>query len=232
VRPPPPVPTVTPASGDPAQVCVDTINRYRATLNLKPLARWTAGEACVANEAVTDARTNTPHGSFGACQESAQNVCPGWGGPPLQMTGPCVKSMWDEGPGVDYQAHGHYINMTDPSYQSVACGYTTLADGSVWLVQDYHLAPWPSGTGFLVLRHGVLGTPAGAFRPSGRSRGQQTRNGYERISPPRGGLHRGATPVRRKKPASPCLPGADGPEATLQNAPVGGLIPSISLIVC
>jgi len=39
-------------------------------------------------------------------------------------------------PGEPYSAHGHYINMTNPQYRSLECGFYE-ADGHVWLVQNY-----------------------------------------------------------------------------------------------
>ena len=46
--------------------------------------------------------------------------------------------MWAEGPGTDFSAHGHYINMSSTDYTQVACGYYTTSDGkTVWAVQDF-----------------------------------------------------------------------------------------------
>jgi uncharacterized protein YkwD len=45
--------------------------------------------------------------------------------------------MWDEGPGEPYSVHGHYINMTNPSYSMVACGFYETGGGSVWAVQNF-----------------------------------------------------------------------------------------------
>lgn len=45
--------------------------------------------------------------------------------------------MWAEGPGADFQQHGHYINMSSTSYTTVACGFYTTAGGDVWSVQDF-----------------------------------------------------------------------------------------------
>jgi hypothetical protein len=45
--------------------------------------------------------------------------------------------MWAEGPGTDYSMHGHYINMSNPQYTKVACGYYTTAKGQVWAAQDF-----------------------------------------------------------------------------------------------
>ncbi|WP_437632370.1 CAP domain-containing protein [Sorangium sp. So ce854] len=120
-----------------AQLCVDTINQHRATLGLPPLRRWTAAEACSDEESESDGNTNTPHGAFGACNEMAQNECPGWPGPAESMIVSCLQVMWDEGPGEDFNKHGHYLNMSNTAFTEVACGFHTFPDGSVWAVQNF-----------------------------------------------------------------------------------------------
>ncbi|WP_437795251.1 CAP domain-containing protein [Sorangium sp. So ce693] len=120
-----------------AQLCVDTINEHRATLGLPPLARWVEAESCSDEEAESDGNTGEFHGAFGTCDENAQNECPGWGGPPDSMIVPCLQLMWDEGPGEDFEKHGHYINMSSTRYTKVACGFHTFPDGSVWAVQNF-----------------------------------------------------------------------------------------------
>jgi hypothetical protein len=45
--------------------------------------------------------------------------------------------MWAEGPGTDFSTHGHYINMSNPKYTKVACGYTTATNGKIWAAQDF-----------------------------------------------------------------------------------------------
>ncbi|WP_437575931.1 CAP domain-containing protein [Sorangium sp. So ce887] len=120
-----------------AQLCVDTINQHRATLGLPPLARWSEEESCSDGESESDGNANKPHGAFGKCGERAQNECPGWGGPPESMIVPCLQLMWDEGPGEDFNAHGHYLNMSNTEYTKVACGFHTFPDGSVWAVQNF-----------------------------------------------------------------------------------------------
>ncbi|AUX48188.1 uncharacterized protein SOCE26_097190 [Sorangium cellulosum] len=120
-----------------AELCVDTINRHRATLGLPPLGRWVEAESCSDQESESDGNTGKAHGAFGACGERAQNECPGWGGPAESMIVPCLQLMWDEGPGEDFNAHGHYINMSSTSYTEVACGFHTFPDGSVWAVQNF-----------------------------------------------------------------------------------------------
>ena len=37
-----------------------------------------------------------------------------------------------------FAGHGHYLNMTEPSYRGVACGITTLPSGQIWIVQDFY----------------------------------------------------------------------------------------------
>lgn len=121
----------------PEQLCVDTINMYRATLNLPPYARWTAEESCASDQASSDSMTMKAHGAFGMCSESAQNECPGWPGPPETMIKNCLQQMWMEGPGTDFATHGHWINMSSKSYTKVACGFHQTSTGSWWSVQDF-----------------------------------------------------------------------------------------------
>ena len=45
--------------------------------------------------------------------------------------------MWNEGPGSDFNTHGHYINMSSTMYKQVACGFYTTAAGKIWAVQDF-----------------------------------------------------------------------------------------------
>lgn len=120
-----------------AKLCVDTINAYRNTLSLPAYERWAEQEVCSNGEAESDSKSGEAHGAFGSCEESAQNECPGWPGPPGDMIEDCLALMWAEGPGEDFQAHGHYINMSNPSYTQVSCGFFVTADGSVWAVQNF-----------------------------------------------------------------------------------------------
>lgn len=135
--------TTTTTTGDPGdpleaarQLCVDTINMYRATLGLPPYQRWTDQETCSDAEAKSDGETNTPHGAFGMCGEFAQNECPGWPGPPEQSLPGCLAQMWAEGPGEDFNMHGHYINMSSEQYTRVACGFAEV-NGEWWMVQNF-----------------------------------------------------------------------------------------------
>jgi hypothetical protein len=120
-----------------AQLCVDTINMYRATLNLAPYARWTDQEACADGQAASDSMTMKAHGAFGMCTEGAQNECPNWSGPPEMLLKGCLASMWAEGPGTDFSKHGHYINMSSTKYTKVACGFHQTSTGKYWAVQDF-----------------------------------------------------------------------------------------------
>ncbi len=121
-----------------AQACVDEINNYRATLNLPPYARWTDAEACTDDEAKIDSESGTAHSAFPNCGEFAQNECPGWPStdPEMSLLG-CLSQMWAEGPGEDFQKHGHYINMSSTSYTKVACGFYTTSGGDLWAIQNF-----------------------------------------------------------------------------------------------
>ncbi len=127
-------------SGDPyaaaRQTCVDTINDYRASIGLPPYQRWTEAESCADGEAQSDAMTGQAHGAFPACGESAQNECPGYSSLQSTLT-TCLAQMWAEGPGDDFQQHGHYINMSSTQYSRVACGFFETSSGQVWAVQDF-----------------------------------------------------------------------------------------------
>jgi hypothetical protein len=127
-------------SGDPLesyrQKCFDQINTYRATLSLPPYQRWTSAETCADSEAKSDSESGKAHGAFPSCGESAQNECPGYPGLDSTVT-TCLAQMWAEGPGADFQQHGHFINMSSTSYSKVACGFYQTPGGSVWAVQDF-----------------------------------------------------------------------------------------------
>jgi hypothetical protein len=141
------------------QVCVDTINQYRATVSgAKPLVLAAASvETCSDAGAASDAKAGVAHGSAGKCPGmAAQDTCPGWN--PNQYGGAagalkaCLQSMWNEGvpPGgrdkciSDYFAgntacflkYGHYLNMSDPGNGTVSCGFYLMPNGSIWMNQD------------------------------------------------------------------------------------------------
>ena len=116
----------------PAEICVATINEYRATKGLQPYVRWSATETCANSEATSDGASNGAHGAFGKCGEVAQNECPGWPGPPATMIPECLKAMWAEGPGG-----GHYEAMSSRMYTKVSCGFGTAPDGAIWAVQNF-----------------------------------------------------------------------------------------------
>jgi hypothetical protein len=133
-------PAPLPSIGDPREDCVRRINQLRwACQCLPPLQRWTEGESCADQHAEYDS-TRSPHAGFsgGICSPGgwAQNECPGWGSIEAIISG-CLQAMWDEGPGEPYSQHGHYINMTNPSYSMVACGFHETPGGQVWAVQNF-----------------------------------------------------------------------------------------------
>lgn len=118
------------------QLCVDTINMYRATLGLPALARWKEAEDCSDAQCLSDGKSGVAHEAFGMCGEWAQNECPGWPGDPASFITDCLQLMWNEGPGEDFNTHGHYINMSNPDYTKVACGFAP-GQGGTWAVQNF-----------------------------------------------------------------------------------------------
>jgi len=134
----PPAPDSGPGPNSIQQHCVDQINSYRKTLNLPPLARLSASEACADGEAKSDAMSMKAHGAFPSCGEYAQNECPNWPTGNLQQSlDGCLQMMWNEGPGADFSTHGHYINMSSTQYTKVFCGFYDLGNGKFWSVQDF-----------------------------------------------------------------------------------------------
>jgi len=115
--------------------CVDRINDFRATEGIAPLKRWVEAEACSDNQSKADS-TSGAHANFGDCGESAQNTCPGWPSTD-DVIGGCLQAMWDEGPGEPFSEHGHYINMSNPNYTQVACGFYEMPDGKIWANQNF-----------------------------------------------------------------------------------------------
>jgi len=133
-------PEPLPGSGDPYADCVTRINQLRWECQCLPsLQRWKAAEDYADQQAEYDS-TRSAHAGFSEniCSPRgwAQNECPGWGSTEHVITG-CLQAMWDEGPGEPYSAHGHYINMTNPSYTMVACGFYETANGDFWSVQNF-----------------------------------------------------------------------------------------------
>lgn len=134
------VPDPVPDSGNFKADCVARINQFRWDCQcLPPLDRWADGESCADEHAEYDS-TNGAHAGFRdqICTPRgwAQNECPGWGSKTSIVDG-CLQMMWDEGPGDDFNEHGHYINMSNTNYTKVACGAYVTGSGGVWSVQNF-----------------------------------------------------------------------------------------------
>ena len=132
-------PPTPPSTGDRAADCVARINQLRAECQcLPPLGRWVEGEACADTHAEYDS-SRSPHAGFSEriCAESGfgQNECPGWPNTGAVIDG-CLQAMWDEGPGEDFQLHGHYLNMSSDRFTQVACGFFDGPAGQ-WAVQNF-----------------------------------------------------------------------------------------------
>jgi hypothetical protein len=133
-------PGPVPNSGNFKADCVARINQFRWDCQcLPPLDRWADGETCADEHAEYDS-TNGAHAGFrdDICEPRgwAQNECPRWGSEADIVDG-CLQMMWDEGPGDDFNKHGHYINMSSTNYTNVACGFYINDSGEVWSVQNF-----------------------------------------------------------------------------------------------
>jgi len=133
-------PAPPPSTGNPYEDCVARINQLRWKCQcLPPLERWDGGEKCANKHARYDSKRGI-HAGFNdeICkpQGLAQNECPAWPSTGRVVRG-CLQSMWDEGPGRRFAKHGHYLNMSNPDYERVACGFAKTADNRVWSVQNF-----------------------------------------------------------------------------------------------
>jgi hypothetical protein len=116
---------------------VQRTNEYRARVGLGPLSRRPDTEPCEDSQAAADGAIRTAHGAFGKCRERAQNECPGWDGTATDVVDRCLAMMFAEGPGSG-PSHGHYVNMTDTKYRGVSCGFASMPNGELWVVQDFY----------------------------------------------------------------------------------------------
>lgn len=139
-----PIPDCKPSfqeSGDFYQDCVDRINQLRWECQcLPPLQRWVEGEACADQHAEYDYNQGRAHAGIrdGICDSggASQNECPRYS-PRFDIVNFCMQQMWDEGPGEDFQAHGHYINMSSETVTKVACGLYIAPGDELWSVQNF-----------------------------------------------------------------------------------------------
>ena len=143
------------STGDPyttsRQLCVDTINSFRATLGLAPLVAWPAINTCVDGQSTADETAATAHSAFGNCGENAQDEC--LGSKNTSQLVSCLTSMWNEKndaactgcdacsaapwrtcANCDYETCGHYVNMSAQYYTQVSCGFSSLGG---WSTQDF-----------------------------------------------------------------------------------------------
>lgn len=140
-------PESTAASEDWHDYCLEVINAKRATEDLAPLARASKErETCATEQAAADMAMNKGHGNFGNCKESAQNsgpnINPKWYKTEKEIVDAYVNMMWDDEKKLvtsgerdpnkdsDYSYIGHYLNMKNTRYTSVACGIAYSEDGT------------------------------------------------------------------------------------------------------
>jgi Cysteine-rich secretory protein family len=129
--------------------CVTQTNAYRAMNGKSALTESTDLETYAATGAMFDYQNMSAHDHFSTTQGGgiafAENECPGFegwnisnaGGDMTSLMDMCLQAFYDEGPGSDYNTHGHYINMMG-DYGTLGCGiYEDSSTGDVTIVQDY-----------------------------------------------------------------------------------------------
>ncbi len=126
--------------------CLEVINNYRATENLKPLTLAPeAKQSCADEQSAADLASGKAHGHFGDCGEFAQNSGPNidlkWRDTEEKIVDTYLEMMWDEKKLVesgerdpakkeDFSYIGHYLNMSSTKYTTVACGIAKKSDGT------------------------------------------------------------------------------------------------------
>ena len=144
------------ASSDWRDYCLEVVNAKRATEGLPPLARANEErEKCVTEQAAADMAMNKGHGNFGNCKESAQNsgpnINPKWYKTETEIVDAYVNMMWDDEKALvtsgerdpdkseDYSYIGHYLNMKNTRFSSLACGIAYTEDGSkAWFNMNFY----------------------------------------------------------------------------------------------
>lgn len=136
--------------------CLEVVNAKRATEDLPPLVRATAErEKCVVTQAMDDMVAGKGHANFGDCGESAQNTGPNvqtqYYSTEKKIVDTYVNMMWDDEKKLvtsgerdpdskdDYPYIGHYLNMKNTKYKSLACGIAYSTDGKkAWFNMNFY----------------------------------------------------------------------------------------------
>lgn len=144
------------ASEDWRDYCLEVVNAKRATEDLPPLVRATEErEKCVVTQAADDMAANKGHANFGDCGESAQNSGPNvqtqYYSTEKKIVETYVNMMWDDEKKLvtsgerdpdskdDYPYIGHYLNMRNTKYKSLACGIAYSTDGKkAWFNMNFY----------------------------------------------------------------------------------------------
>lgn len=147
--------SATTAATDWREYCLEVVNKYRATENLKVLALAPeAKQTCTDNQAAADLQSNKAHGHFGDCGEYAQNSAPNitlsWLGTEAKIVDYYLEMMWNEKKLIesgerdpnkdsDYSYIGHYLNMSSTKYSTVSCGFAKSSDGKTgWMNVNFY----------------------------------------------------------------------------------------------
>ncbi len=104
------------------KLCLDEVNRHRATLGRSALVWDTELEALADRSAAYDLSHGTHHALNGI---EGWNIRENYGwamGKTVEnFIKESIQNMWDEGPGDDFQKHGHFLNMRDAD-SKMGCG--------------------------------------------------------------------------------------------------------------
>lgn len=130
-------------------LCLKIVNDYRASESILPLNRATqAQDSCTLAQSALDLEEKKAHGHFGKCKERAQNTGPSISlkhyNTETKILTAYLKMMWEDEKEMvlngetEYNKIGHYLNMKNESYHSLACEIAYDETRSVaWLNMNF-----------------------------------------------------------------------------------------------
>jgi Alpha-L-arabinofuranosidase B (ABFB) domain len=131
------------------EVCLEALNRLRATVPLPPYARDAENEACAQAQVRRDAEGLEAARDARPCEEVARLECPSWAGTPENVVRACIGQTWERGAaGQEIERVGYQL-MSSSQYTRVACAYHESARRGLWVVLDYYLDVDPTATRWL-----------------------------------------------------------------------------------
>lgn len=108
---------------NPTDYVIRYVNEVRRLAGVAPLTlKILSNGKCIFDQCSDYKSSGIPHRLFGACGEIGQNQCVFYSLGSADIS-KCLDTMHAEGPGLDFEKHGHYLNMINPDYTQVTAAY-------------------------------------------------------------------------------------------------------------